>query len=334
MKHLKRDTFRLAGTYLLIIMVMSLGFSVVSYNTSLRELSRRPVGANPSRVVLTPDDNSSNPPMTFEDYLSQRADESKKALLVDLAVFNALALIIGGVLSYLLAEKTLQPIEDNMEAQSQFVSDASHELRTPLTALRATNEVALRNTHLKLKDARQVIADNVDDITRLQELANSMLGLLAEDSSALFQESVPLQQVITDAMNMVVNRALAKDIAVDDETSAIMLRGNHQRLTQLLTILLDNAIKYSHAGTTIHLHSERRGRQAIVTVRDEGIGMDRETIDNIFTRFYRAEKSRTTSGYGLGLSIAKKIVTSHGGKITVNSALGKGTTFTVMLPVV
>lgn len=98
-------------------------------------------------------------------------------------------------------------------AQAQFVSDASHELRTPLTALRASNEVALRNKKLKLADARQVIADNIDDIARLQDLANSMLGLLKDDDAAALQQPVRLDAIVSGAVNMVVTQALAKDIS-------------------------------------------------------------------------------------------------------------------------
>ncbi len=326
MKHLKHVDIRLAATYLAIIMVMSVGFSIVFYNASLRELGRPPRAVE-GRFMLSPDDTS------LRSYLDQHADQARDALLLDLAFVNLLALIVGGLLSYLLAERTLRPIEDNMEAQAQFVSDASHELRTPLTALRTANEVAMRDKHLTLAGAKRVIADNVDDITRLQDLANSMLGLLKEDDASMMQHAVPLQAVVGDAMMLVVNQAQAKDIAVDDTTTNVMVRGNHHRLVQLVTILLDNAIKYSDAGTTVYVASERRGRMVVLTVRDEGVGMDKETIENMFTRFYRAEKSRTSEGYGLGLSIAKKIVDAHGGRITVQSQPGEGATFTVTLPV-
>lgn len=335
MKHLKRDVFRLAGTYLIIIMVMSLGFSIIFYNVSVQELDRKPRGFDVSRIASPPTSisgNAAQTPATFEDYLTQRAEESRRAILLNLALINLITLIVGGLLSYLLAERTLQPIEENMEAQSQFVSDASHELRTPLTALRTSNEVALRDKSLKLADAKKVIADNVDDIARLQDLTNSMLGLLRDDDKSVFQSAVSLQAVTGDAMNIVVNQALAKDIAVEDGVGNDTVRGNQQSLTQLVTILLDNAIKYSPDGSTVYLSTEKRGKAILYHVRDEGIGMDTETLANVFTRFYRAEKSRTTAGYGLGLSIAKKIVSTHGGKIIVTSKPNKGTTFTITLP--
>jgi signal transduction histidine kinase len=326
MKHLKQDVLRLAGTYLAIIMAMSVGFSVIFYNVSVRELDRRPHGITITDVAQDPDTL-----LTFNDYLENRAQEARLSLLVDLALVNLLALISGGILSYLLAQYTLRPIEDNMEAQAQFVSDASHELRTPLTALRTANEVALRDKKLKITDARAVIAENIEDITRLQSLTDSMLGLLRDDT-ADFQSGVQLTDVVSEAMNMVVSQAQAKDISVEDATGSATLHGNARSLTQLITILLDNAIKYSPEGSTVHVASEVQARSLILTVKDEGIGMNDEAVKNAFTRFYRAEESRSTAGYGLGLSIAKKIVEAHHGKITIESTPGKGSTFTITMP--
>ena len=327
MKHLKQDVLRLTGTYLAIIMAMSVGFSVIFYSVSMRELDRRPHAISLTDIAADPDTR-----LTFDDYLSNRADEARTSLLVDLVLVNLTALISGGILSYLLAQYTLRPIEENMEAQAQFVSDASHELRTPLTALRTANEVALRDKKLKLADARAVIADNIEDITRLQSLADSMLGLLRDDTAG-FQADVSLPDVVSEAMNMVVSQAQAKNISVEDATGDTVLYGNARSLTQLLTILLDNAIKYSPEGSAVHVTSEVQGRSLILTVQDEGVGMDEDAVKNAFTRFYRAEESRSTAGYGLGLSIAKKIAEAHHGKIAIESVLGEGSTFTVTLPI-
>lgn len=326
MKHLKQDVIRLTGTYLAIIMAMSVGFSVIFYSVSMRELDRRPHTISLMDIAPDPDTR-----LTFDDYLSNRAEEARTSLLVDLILVNLMALISGGILSYLLAQYTLRPIEENMEAQAQFVSDASHELRTPLTALRTANEVALRDKKLKIADARAVIADNIEDITRLQSLADSMLGLLRDDTAG-FQADVSLPDVVSEAMNVVVNQAQAKNISVEDATGDTKLYGNARSLTQLLTILLDNAIKYSPEGSAVHVSSEVQGRSLVLTVKDEGVGMDEEAIKNAFTRFYRAEESRSTSGYGLGLSIAKKIAEAHHGKIAIESAVGVGSTFTITLP--
>ena len=325
MKYLRqRDVLRLAGTYLAIIMAMSITFSAVLYSASVKEFDRRPENQT---MYISPSGTT-----TLHEYLTEREDKALTSMRLNLLLLNTVTLVVGALLSYLLAQRNLQPIEENMAAQSQFVSDASHELRTPLTALLAANEVALHNPKLTLAQAKKVISGNVEDAARLQKLANSMLGLLKDDGAKIEKETVSLQAIVSRAMNLVVVQALDKNIAVEDQTTDLKLLGDVQKLEQLLTILLDNAIKYSANNTTVYITSERKNRQALISVRDEGIGMSEATQANIFTRFYRAEESRTTAGYGLGLPIAQKIVQAHGGKISVQSAEGKGTTFTISLP--
>lgn len=325
----RATTLRLAGTYLAIIMVMSLGFSLVFYQTSAAQLERqRP----PSEAGREQEFHFTD--HTVNRFLERRAAEARQELIAQLVLVNLAALAIGSVVSYLLAEHTLRPIRANMHAQTQFVSDASHELRTPLTALRTANEVALRNPKLTLAEARTVIEANVADATRLQTLANTMLGLLRHDHSAVQLQPVALQTVVSEAMNLVVAPAQAKSIAIDDTTPPLMVRAHQQRLVQLLTILLDNAIKYSPEHTTITITAESTNRWTRVQIIDQGIGMDTATQRQIFQRFYRADQARTGGlgqGYGLGLAIAQQIITEHGGKITVDSTPGSGTTFTVSL---
>ena len=325
----RTTTLRLAGTYLAIIMVMSLGFSLVFYQTSAAQLERqRPPSEAGREQEFHFTDHAVN------RFLERRAAEARQELIAQLVLVNLAALAIGSVVSYLLAEHTLRPICANMHAQTQFVSDASHELRTPLTALRTANEVALRNPKLTLAEARTVIEANVTDATRLQTLANTMLGLLRHDHSTVQLQPVALQTVVSEAMNLVVAPAQAKSIAIDDTTPPLIVRAHQQRLVQLLTILLDNAIKYSPEHTTITITAESTNRWARVQIIDQGIGMDTATQRQIFQRFYRADQARTgglDQGYGLGLAIAQQIITEHGGKITVDSTPGSGTTFTVSL---
>ena len=322
MNYLKHDVLRLAATYLAIIMIMSIGFSFLLFGVSRDELGRRP-------REFAPDSPFSGNSM--QQYFDQREQESRQTLLIDLVLANVGMLLFGGVISYLLAERTLRPIEQNMAAQAQFVSDASHELRTPLTALRTANEVALRSKTLKLKEAKEVIRENVDDISRLQGLADSMLGLLREDQP-IQRTSVDLATVVADAMNNVAPQALRKHIEIIDEVPRITVRGERQLLGSLVTILLDNSVKYSHTPSVIRVAAQASGQKVQLRVSDEGVGMSRETIANVFTRFYRADSARSTEGYGLGLAIAEKIVHQHGGTIRVESQLGKGTTVTVVLP--
>lgn len=325
----RTDTARLMLTYLSIIMIMSLSFSIVLYSTSISQLERQ----RPPRFNMQSSDFPVQTPSSFRAFIDSRIEEGKNDILGKLVIINLIVLGGGSVLSYYLARRTLEPIEEAMEAQTQFVSDASHELRTPLTALRTSNEVALRRKKLSLTDAKRTIQENLDEVDRLQQLTDGLLRLLSRDSQVHIAD-FKLQDTIGTALAIVAPKAAAKRIAVDDQTPAISLSADQGAVTQILTILIDNAVKYSPEDSTITLTASSDDKQAVtINVADTGIGIDEQDAQHIFSRFYRADSSRSqTEGYGLGLPIAYKLVKAHHGALSVESTPGKGSTFTVRLP--
>jgi len=337
-KFFSSTTARLAASYLLIIMVMSLSFTIVSYNTSSRALGRQippHMSAEGERrdVMVSSEFGTST---RLNDFLKQRIDEGRHALLMRFIFANLMVLVAGAVLSYYLARRTLQPIEDSMEAQAQFISDASHELRTPLTAMQTTNEVALRNKKLTLSGAREVLGENVEEVAKLKSLTDALLKLARQDATdEAPHEPVSLQDITNDAMNWVMPTALARNIAIEDSSQPVMVMADRQALAQAVVVLLDNAIKYSPEGSKVYVSASKKSKQAILSVRDEGPGIRPYDLRKIFDRFYRADQSRSTqhvSGHGIGLALAKKIVEQHGGDISATSVKGKGSSFTIKLP--
>jgi signal transduction histidine kinase len=324
----KSTTGKLALSYLAIIMTMSVGFSVVFYHTSVHELNR----PAPQRVSLVEVVESGQ---SLEDFLANRAAQGRHRLLANLVLVNVAALAGGTCLSYYLARRTLTPIEAAMEAQSRFTSDASHELRTPLATIQAENEVALRNPDLTLARAKQLLRSNLEESYKLKALSDGLLQLSQAENQATPLRPVSLGMIATDALNSVIKPAQDKHITIEDTVPDLSVHGDARLLTQALVILLDNAIKYSPAGSTVYLSAKPSGKQVAITVRDHGPGISATDQLHIFDRFYRADQSRTkqqVSGYGLGLSIAKKIVTQLGGSLTVTSQPGKGAAFSIYLP--
>jgi len=321
---------QLAASYLLIIMIMSISFSAVLYHTSAREIGRQ-LPPN-SFYGQYPDAD----PDRFTNYFENRISTGQHELAVRLVILNIFVLILGAFLSYVLARRTLEPIEEAMDTQSRFASDASHELRTPLAAIQAENEVALRNPKLSLARAKALLASNLEEVTRLQDLSDGLLKLAHADVDEPLQlTAVSLSAAVSDAMNHCLKAAQAKNLAIDDQVPDLSLLANQQGLRQILNILLDNAIKYSPAGTTITLSGGMHNKQGFITVKDQGIGIAGNDLEHIFERFYRADQSRTSqqvSGHGLGLALADKIAGQLHGTITVKSTLGKGSEFTVSLP--
>jgi two-component system sensor histidine kinase CiaH len=330
----KKPVMRLALSYLAIIMLMSIGFSAIFYTASAHELGRQL--PPPSLYEQHDADGGGRGPRPeVKEFFQTRIAEGRRTLLIRLVLINISALGVGSYVSYYLARRTLRPIEANMEAQAQFVSDASHELRTPLTAMQVTNEVALRRHSLPATDARIIITQNLEDVRKLQDLTNALLRLSVQNSDALRPASVSLQDVASEAINRVAASAQVKHISIEETVPPIKVMADKASLVQAVVVLLDNAIKYSSAGSSVKVDGAHKGKHVVFRVSDEGPGVNADDIPHIFDRFYRADKSRNqmqTEGYGIGLALAKKIIDQHGGEISVVSTEGKGATFSIKLP--
>ena len=203
----KSATLQLTGWYLLIMMVICVGFSTVIYQVSSSEFERR----LPQTIIST---SPFNLDAILERARAQRAAESRAALIRNLILVNLVALGLGGGASYLLARRTLRPIEQAAEAQGRFVSDASHELRTPLTAMQAENEVALRDPKLSKADLRTLLQSNLEEVGKLQGLSDRLLQLTNGANTPL--APVPLEEAAIDAINRVIKPAQTKNIPIEN----------------------------------------------------------------------------------------------------------------------
>jgi signal transduction histidine kinase len=270
----------------------------------------------------------------IQQIIDDRADQARADLMISLLVLNLVVLVGGAVLSYYMARKTLEPIEAAMEAQSRFVSDASHELRTPLTALQVTNEVALRKKKLSLAEAKDLIGHNLAETVKLHTLTDALLGLAGQDRTETSASNLNVAEVVLDVVQTLSPLAESKHISIVHDIPATNVTANQSALTQILRILLDNAIKYSPDGSSVTL-SVVSGKNVTISVSDEGPGIKPEHQSKIFDRFYRIDESRSSrhvKGNGLGLSIAKSIADRHGYRIHLDSQKGSGSSFSVTIP--
>ena len=226
------------------------------------------------------------------------------------------------------------------EMRRDFVANVSHELRTPLSILRGYIETLLDDPKLPRGESVRILEVMEQHSRRLGLLANDLLTLaqLESGTSTLQLKDIDLLQFLSDLTRDWRKKFSAKDLKavvdVADECSTI--RGDEARLREVFDNLLDNAVKYSSKHGRIRLGASRLGRELVLSVSDDGIGISKEDLPRIFERFYRADKarSRELGGTGLGLSIVKHIAQIHGGSVEAESEPGKGATIRVLLPVV
>ncbi|HET9721407.1 MAG TPA: HAMP domain-containing sensor histidine kinase [Candidatus Saccharimonadales bacterium] len=312
-------------------MVISLTFSVSLYQVSSEDLGR-----NVNRQLTY--FNNFLGPQDLNNYSNLRLrqlNNDLKHLRANLFLFNAFVLIGGGAASYWLARRTLRPIESALAAQSRFAADASHELRTPLTAMQTENEVALRSNNLTKKQATELLKSNLEEVGKLKSLSEGLLRLAGSNQTDNLNDSVPLKDVVSKAMQRFSKTAAAKHISIDNKARNFNVRGDADSLTELISIFIDNAIKYSPSRSTVILKSWSRDKTISLSIADNGQGIAATELPYVFDRFYRTDNSRTKNqaeGYGLGLAIAQKITEAHHGHIEVSSLPGKGSTFIVHLP--
>jgi signal transduction histidine kinase len=338
MQVIQSATFKLTLWYLGIIMVLSILFSFALYNSSSTQLINTEQHQNDalSRLLLPPQLEQSRE--EYEQRLYDDLQANLRHIQTQLLGLNLLTLLIGGGLSYALARRTLVPVEEAMEAQGRFTADASHELRTPLTAMRSEIEVALREHHLPAAEARHLLGSNLEEIAKLEALSAALLRLArienGLDPAAI--SFVPTAELFKGAVDRFQTKLDQKHMKVEVTSGGETVPGDRDSLVELIAVLLDNAIKYSPERSTIKLASTVAGQSIIISVADEGPGVKADDMPHIFDRFYRADRSRAkdgTSGYGLGLSIAKRITDLHHGQIYVEAIEGGGSTFFAKLPV-
>lgn len=229
--------------------------------------------------------------------------------------------------------RMLDRLDGAYQHASRFSADAAHELRTPLAIMRG--ELELLATEALSDDLQRAVANILGETTRLSQIVESLIAMAQMDSVAgkRTHHPVDLFALVAETIDQIRLLADDKDIAIADPTGVhAVAAGDRDRLKQVIVNLLDNAIKYTHAGGRIAVAIEETADLAILSVSDTGVGISPEDRELVFDRFFRATTDRGEIGAGLGLAIVKSICTAHGGRITVESAKGKGSVFRMELP--
>ncbi len=229
----------------------------------------------------------------------------------------------------------LTRLDNAFSLQQQLIQDVSHELRTPLTVLKGKQEIAL-NKQRTQEEYQDILSVNLEEIDKMNALVENLLTLAQLDSAEInlkFQKedlTDIMRQVISDAQPQAEQKGITLALLSSNE---VVIDADKGQLRRVLCNIIDNAVKYTPQDGHISIRVSQKGPLGEITVNDTGIGIAKEDLPRVFDRFFRAEKSRSSPGFGLGLSIAKGIVTAHKGTIRVESEPAQGTTFIISIPI-
>jgi len=228
----------------------------------------------------------------------------------------------------------LERLEGSFLSQRQFIEDLAHELKTPLSVMKGEIELTLKKVRSE-KEYESALDSNLEEVDRLIKILEKLLVLARLDKGVanLEMRLLDLNQVVQDIVNDIKIFADQKNISIQFRSyGEAAVLGDETRLKQLFLNILDNALKYTPPQGKVIIEVGAEANRAKVVISDTGIGIHETMLPHIFDRFYRAHKAQDISGSGLGLSIAKSILEAHKGKIEVQSAPNKGSTFIIFLP--
>ena len=232
-----------------------------------------------------------------------------------------------------------EKLQNMDQMRNDFISNASHELKTPLSAMKILIESLLHQETPDPAMTREFLGDINQEIDRLSAIVGDLLTIVRFDSKSekLQMEPIALDELLFDTLSRLSPVAKKAQITIEPSCDELcFVNGDPIKLQQVIYNLVDNAIKYTPEGGTVWVKLYNEGDKAVLEVRDNGIGIPKESLPHLFDRFYRVDKarSRSTGGTGLGLSIVQSVVHTHGGDIEVDSEDNVGTVFHVYLPLV
>lgn len=253
-------------------------------------------------------------------------------LVVVLVVGGLVVLAAATAVGFVYAGRALVPIRESLRRQREFAADASHELRTPLAVVRGSVEDLRRNASSPVSEVGDALDDIESEVAHLTGLVDDLLLLARTDSGAveLRRDPVELAEVAGEAVQAMRGNATDRGVTLDLDAAPISVTGDAQRLRQLVTILVDNALRHTPSGG--HVRVAIAASPSTLVVEDDGPGIRDADLPHVFDRFWRSEVA-PSGGTGLGLAIARWIAEHHGGQITAaNRSDARGARFVVSLP--
>lgn len=302
---IKNSVIKLTLSYILIISILSLSLSTFIYLNLVKN----------STELFKQEQTRIEKKFGIEDpryikklhFVEESVSNVQNRLIINLLGLNFLIVTIVGILAYFFAKRTFTPIEESLRKQKEFISNVSHELKTPLTALKTTFEIDLKS---KDSDLKETIKSGIEEVDKLNSLVNGFLKLSKFDSKKpeIKNEVFKLSDIIEDIVKRHQHSIISKNLSLKIDITENKLKSDKFLLTEVLTIIIDNAIKFSPENEEIVITSYKEGKYDYISIKDRGRGIKEENLDKIFERFYKEDSSRSVdSGLGIGLALAKEI---------------------------
>ncbi len=250
-----------------------------------------------------------------------------------------LIIIVIVALSFFITSRTLSPIKTIIRRQRRFIADASHELRTPLTIMKTNSEIVfLGPNDVDPQEAKKALVSNLEEINRMSKIIQNLIALSYYDNSLteMTKDKIKLSQLISRITKQLKVLAGKKNITLQFlKTDDGIILGNPIAIEEMAINLIKNSIVYTPKNGYVFLSVTNQDDKLEFKVKDTGVGIDKKDLPHVFDPFYKSGQGRSQlerESSGLGLSIVKRIVERHGGSISMESVLGKGTTVTALFP--
>ena len=308
---------KLTALYVGIITVIVIGFSIFLYQSAVINFAE----------VYEIGEEAQTPAL-------QRAfDAASHKLLSTLIFTDSIIIFLTALVGYFLAKQTLRPVEDSHEAQWLFAANASHELRTPLAIMKNDIEVLLRDVEPERAQVQKTLSSNLEEIENMSSLIHDLLLLARSDQKQHQHEHSNLKSIIEQTVEKM--RPIAQEKAITlgiNNTTVCTVSVPEKVLSRALINIIDNSLKYTQQGGTVVVRVTKDTDRAHIAVIDTGEGIAPDELPHIFNRFYRGKSNSLETGTGLGLAIVKESIEQHGGTVSAQGELGKGTTVTITAP--
>jgi len=320
--------------YFLILLAIVGIFNIVifySINTNTMEISTPLIETSFSK-----DKNNYGTDELREKIITARNKRASEQLTESILILDFLILLAGGIGSFWLAHRALEPLEKAHKLQSEFVSNASHEIRTPLAAIQLETEIILKDKTASKDELREVLESNLEEAKSLTAMVKMLLSL-SKINEEIQLSAVNLNEIIKARISKFPDAE--KKIKFEDGKEFIV-QNNETAIDEIAMILIDNALKYNISKEPIEVKIFRQNRQAVLSVSNFSNEIPQDELNKFFDRFYRCDKVRScnnhTEGYGLGLAIAKKLAEeTHSVILAKNERIPKTkkfkTTFSVLM---